>query len=160
MGSAELWVAVAFVIFIGILVYVGVPRKITGALDVRAARIKAELDEARALREEAARVLADYKRKREEAEAEAKAIVENAKRDAEGFAIEAKRKADEFVARRTKAAEQKIALAESQAVTEVRAAAADAAIAAAERVLSANAAGPLGDQLFDRGVDEVRSKLN
>jgi F-type H+-transporting ATPase subunit b len=160
MGSAELWVLVAFVIFIGIVVYVGVPGKITGALDSRAAQIKAELDEARALREEAARVLAEYTRKREEAEQEAKALVENARRDAEAFAADAKVKADEFVARRTKAAEQKIALAESQAVSEVRAAAADAAVTAAERVLSAQTKGPLGDELFDKGLGEVRAKLN
>ncbi|MFL1876534.1 hypothetical protein ACIKT0_15360, partial [Hansschlegelia beijingensis] len=115
MGSAELWVAVAFLIFIGLLVYVGAPAKILGALDARSAKIKAELDEARALREEAQRLLADYKRKREEAEREAEAIVANARKDAEFYAADAKAKAEDFVARRTRAAEQKIALAESQA---------------------------------------------
>ncbi|WP_020181255.1 hypothetical protein [Methylopila sp. M107] len=160
MGSAEFWVLVAFVIFIAILVYAGVPAKITGALDSRSAKIKAELDEARALREEAAQVLADYKRKREEAEAEAKAIVASAKRDADAYAADAKAKAEEFVARRTKTAEQKIALAESQAVAEVRAAAADAAVSAAERVLSGQAKGDLGSQLFEKGLSEIRSKLN
>jgi len=160
MGSAELWVAVSFVIFIGVLVYVGAPGKILGALDARSAKIKAELDEARALREEAQRLLADYKRKREEAEREAEAIVANARRDAEIYAADAKAKAEDFVARRTRAAEQKIALAEGQAVAEVRAAAADAAVAAAERVLAGQAKGELSDQLFERGVSELRTKLN
>jgi F-type H+-transporting ATPase subunit b len=160
MGSAELWVAVAFVIFIGIIVYAGVPGKIVSALDSRSAKIKAELDEARALREEAQRVLADYKRKRDEADREAAEIVASARRDADNFAADAKAKAEEFVARRTKAAEQKIALAETQAVAEVRAAAAEAAVAAAERVLTERAKGPLADQLFERGLSEVRSKLH
>jgi F-type H+-transporting ATPase subunit b len=160
MGSAELWVAVAFVIFLGVLVYFGVPGTIARALDSRSAKIKAELDEARSLREEAARVLDDYRRKREEAEEEAKAIVANAKTDAEGFAADAKAKAEEFVARRTRAAEQKIALAESQAIAEVRAAAADAAVAAAETVLVGQTKSGLGEQLFDKGLSEVRSKLN
>lgn len=160
MGSAEFWVLVAFVLFVALLVYVGAPAKIIAALDSRANKIKAELDEARALREEAAQVLADYKRKREEAETEAQAIVEAARKDAVAYAADAKAKAEEFVARRTKAAEQKIALAESQAVAEVRAAAADAAVAAAEKVLSGQAKGELGDNLFDKGLSEVRAKLN
>lgn len=160
MGSAEFWVLVAFVLFVALLVYLGVPSKVAGALDSRAAKIKADLDEARLLREEAAQVLADYKRKREEAEAEARAIVESAKKDAAAFSADAKAKAEEFVARRTKAAEQKIALAESQAVAEVRAAAADAAVAAAERVLSGEAKGELGENLFAKGLSEIRSKLN
>jgi F-type H+-transporting ATPase subunit b len=160
MGSAELWVAVAFVIFIGILVYAGVPQKIIAALDDRSAKIKAELDEARSLRMEAQRVLADYGRRREEAAREAEEIVATARRDAENYALDAKAKAEDFVARRTRAAEQKIALAEAQAIAEVRAAAADAAVAAAERVLSGQAKGAFGDELFDRGLSEVRSKLN
>lgn len=160
MGSAEIWVLVAFVIFLGIVVYVGAPAKILAGLDSRSAKIKAELDEARALREEAARMLADYKRKREEAEKEAQEIVANARKDAAAYAADAKQKAEEFVARRTKAAEQKIALAESQAVAEVRAAAADAAVSAAEKVLSAEAKSAFGEQLFDKGLSEVRAKLN
>lgn len=160
MGSAEFWVLVAFLIFIGIVFYVGAPGKILAGLDSRSAKIRAELDEARSLREEAARVLADYKRKREEAEKEAETIVANARKDAEGYARDAKAKAEDFLARRTRAAEQKIALAESQAVAEVRAAAADAAVAAAERVLAGEAKKGLGDQLFEKGLSEVRSKLN
>ena len=110
--------------------------------------------------EEAQRLLSDYKRKREEAEREAEAIVANARKDAEFYAADAKAKAEDFVARRTRAAEQKIALAESQAVAEVRAAAAEAAVSAAERVLAGQAKGPLSDELFDRGVSELRTKLN
>jgi F-type H+-transporting ATPase subunit b len=160
MGSAEFWVLVAFVIFFGIVFYVGAPTKILAGLDGRSAKIKAELDEARTLREEAQAVLADYKRKREEAEREAEAIVASARKDAEAYAQDAKAKAEDFVARRTKAAEQKIALAEAQAVAEVRSAAADAAVAAAERVLGAQAKAELGGQLFAKGLSEVRAKLN
>lgn len=160
MGSPEFWVLVAFVIFMAILFYVGAPAKILAGLDNRSKAIKAELDEARALREEAASVLADYKRKREEATREAEAIVASARKDAAAYASDAKAKAEEFVARRTRAAEQKIALAESQAVAEVRAAAADAAVAAAERVLSGQAKGEFGGELFEKGLSEVRAKLN
>ena len=99
------------------------------ALDHRAERIKAELDDARRLKEEAAKVLAEYKARRASAEREAEEIIANAKAEAERIAAEAKAKMEDFVARRTKTAESKIALAEAQALADVRAAAADAAVA-------------------------------
>ena len=129
----ENWVAVAFVIFLGVLAYVGVHRKMLDALDHRSARIKAELDEARRLRDEAGKLLADYQKKQREAEREAEAIVADAKAEAGRVAAEARVKMEEFVARRTKLAEAKIGQAEAQALADVRAAAADAAVTAARR---------------------------
>ena len=159
-ATAEFWVLVSFVIFMGILGYVGVHRKILGALDARSKKISDDLDEARALREEAQKVLADYQRKRREAEGEAEAIVAAAKTEAERLAAEARQKSEEFVARRTKMAETKIAQAESQAIAEVRAIAADAAVKAAGEVLKASAKGKKGDELVARGLKEVRGKLH
>src|ERR1700677_376123 len=131
----ETWVGVAFVIFVAIMVRLGVPRLITKTLDDRSARIKAELDEAMRLRQEAEVVLAQYRRKQQEAEAEAAAIIVTARAEAERLAAEAKTKVEDFIARRTKMAESKIAQAEAQALADVRAAAADAAVTAAERIL-------------------------
>ncbi|MEP7029320.1 MAG: ATP F0F1 synthase subunit B, partial [Pseudolabrys sp.] len=101
----ENWVAVAFVIFIGVLGYFGVHKMIAKSLDDRAGRIAAELDEARKLRDEAAKLLAEYQHKRQEAESEAQDIISGANAEAERLAIEAKAKIEEFVARRTKMAE-------------------------------------------------------
>ena len=156
----EFWVAVAFVLFIGVLIYVGAHKKITEALDHRSARIKAELDEARRLREEAAKLLADYQSKQNEAEREAEAIVAEAKAEAGRVAAEARVKMEEFVARRTKLAEAKIGQAEAQAVADVRAAAADAAVTAAEKVLRETAKGKVGDDLIAKGIADVQAKLN
>src|ERR1700754_1988455 len=100
----ENWVAIAFVIFIGILIYVGVHKKVLDALDHRSARIKNELDEARKLRDEAAALLAEYQKKQREAEREAQPIVTEAKAEAERVAAESHAKVEEFVARRTKLA--------------------------------------------------------
>lgn len=158
--TAEIWVALGFVAFLGLLAYIGVHRKIAAALDDRAARIKAELDEARKLREDAAQLLADYQRKRQEAEAEAQEIIASANAEAERLAAEAKAKVEEFVARRTEMAQTKIAQAEAQAAADVRAAAADAAVAAAERILSAEIRGGLAADLVARGIEDVRKKLN
>jgi len=160
MLDAEFWVAASFFIFIGILVYVGVHKKIAEALDHRRDRIKAELDEARRLREEAQALLAHYRQKQKEAEGEAAAILTSAKADAERMATEAEAKMSEFVARRTKMAEAKIAQAESQALADVRAAAADAAVTAAERILKDSAKGTLADNLLASGIEDVKNKLN
>jgi F-type H+-transporting ATPase subunit b len=160
LSDAETWVALAFLFFLGLLAYVGVPRMIGKSLDDRTNRIKAELDEARRLKDEAAALLGEYKRKREQAEGEALEIVAGAKAEAERLAVEAKAKVEDFVARRTQMAQTKIAQAEAQATADVRAAAADAAVAAAERILSAETRGKLAADLIAKGIDDVRKKLN
>jgi F-type H+-transporting ATPase subunit b len=158
--EAEFWVAVSFVIFIGILVYVGAPAMITRALDARSERVKAELDDARRLREEAQEVLAEYRRKKADAEREAQTIIATAKQEGERMAVEAAAKAEDFVARRTKMAEAKIAQAEAQALADVRAAAAEAAVSAAEKILTQTAKGKVADDLVVAGIKDLRAKLN
>ena len=160
MFEAEFWVAVAFVIFIGVLFYMGVPKLLISALDDRAKRVQAELDEARRLKEEAQKLLAEYQGKQRPAETEAAGIIEGAKADAERIAAEAKTKMEEFVARRTNMAETKIAQAEAQAVADVRAAAAEAAVTAAEKILTATVTGKVADDLIARGIGDVKAKLN
>src|SRR6201990_1407916 len=160
MFEPETWVAIAFVILMGVFAWLGVHRTVLTALDHRAERIKAELDDARRLKDEAAKVLAEYKTRRAAAEREAEEIVAGARAEAERIAAEAKAKMEDFVARRTKTAESKIALAEAQALADVRAAAADAAIAAASTVLSKTVKGKIADDLLAKGITEVRAKLN
>lgn len=160
MMTPDFWVLVAFVIFIGLAVYLGLTKKIVAGLDARSQRISDDLDEARRLREEAQRVLGEYERKRREAEGEAEAIIASAKAEAERLAAEAKTKAEEFVSRRTRTAETKIQQAEAQAIADVRAAAADAAISAAGKILKARASGEVGDALIGNGLQEVRTKLH
>jgi F-type H+-transporting ATPase subunit b len=158
--EAEFWVAVAFVIFVLILLRLGVHKKAVTALDTRAARIASELDEARKLRDEAQAILAESEKKRRQAEQDAQDIIAGARAEAERVAAEAKAKAEEFVARRTAMAQQKIAQAESQAVAEVRAAAAEAAVAASEKVLTQTVQGKVADDLIGQGIRDVKTKLN
>jgi len=156
----ETWVAIAFVILMVLFGYLGVFKKAMTALDHRADRIKAELDDATRLKQEAAKVLADYKARSATAEREAADIIANAKSEAERIATEARAKMEDFVARRTKTAESKIALAEAQALADVRAAAAEAAVQAASTILSQSVRGPVADDLLAKGITEVRQKLN
>jgi F-type H+-transporting ATPase subunit b len=158
--EAEFWVAVATVIFVVILFYYETHTKLLQALDQRRLGIQAELDEARRLKEEAQKLVAEYQRKRGEAEKEAEALIASARAEAERYAADSKVKMDEFVARRTAMAQNKIAQAEAQALADVRAAAADAAVSAASEVLAQTAKGKVADDLLAAGIRDVRAKLN
>ena len=160
MIEAEAWVAVAFVLFLGLLVYMGAHRRVITAIDDRQTRIKAELDEAVRLRQEAQAVLAEFERKGRDAENEAASIIAGAKAEAERLAVETKAKMEDFVVRRTKMAEAKIAQAEAQALADVRAAAADTAVAAAEKILAAAAKCKVAEDLLAKGIEDVRKKFN
>ena len=126
---------VGHVIFIGVLVYLKVPAAIMGMLDQRSQTIAKELHEARRLREEAEKLLAEYEAKRATAEAEAKAIVDTAKEQAALVAEETRQSMMAAMARRERQAEDRIKSAETKASDEVRAAAAEATIAAAEKII-------------------------
>lgn len=160
MFEAEFWVAIAFVILVGVFIWFGVPRVVLSALDHRRDRIQKELDDARRLKEEAAKLVAEYRARRAEAEREAQEIIAGAKADAERVAAETRAKMQDFVARRTKSAESKIAQAEQQAIADVRAAAAEAAAAAAASLMSQQVKGEVADKLIAEGIKDVRSKLN
>ena len=156
----EFWVAVSFFLFVAVLLYLGVHKKIATVLDARAATIAKELDEARRLRQEAEKVLADYRRKQGDAVEEAAAIVSLASKEAEILAAETRRSMKEHFERRMKLAEDKIARAETEALREVRAAAADAAVAAAQMVIAEKLTPEAADKLVKQGIDALKGKLN
>jgi F-type H+-transporting ATPase subunit b len=160
LHDAEFWVAVAFVIFMAIAWRMGAFRQILDGLDGRGRRVRAELEEAQRLRAEADALLAEYKRRRDEAEREAQYIVNAAREEAERVANEAHERMTEFVRRRTAAAEAKIAQAEASAAQQVRAAAADAAVRVSEAVLREQMRGGAAEDLLSRSLTEVRGKLH
>ena len=160
MFNDAFFVALGFALFIALLGYLGVHKTVTGALDNRAQKIQAELDEAKRLREEAAAVLASFEKKRAEAEAEAQGIVAQARAEAEALAKETAQRMVDFVERHRKQAEAQILMAESQATSEVRASAVDAAVKAAEIVLRAQVSGAGGDAFVLKGIDDVKRLMN
>jgi F-type H+-transporting ATPase subunit b len=158
--DAEIFVALAFIIFVGLLIYVGVHTKIAAVLDGRVESVKGELAEAERLRAEAASLLASFETRRKEAEADAAAIIAQAKQEAAMLAQEAQARVSDFIARRTKQAEEKIALAETQAASEVRAAAADAAVKAAATVMGSTLKGDAGAGLVDSGIADLKRLMH
>jgi F-type H+-transporting ATPase subunit b len=160
LATPEFWVLISFILFIGLLVYLKVPAKLAAMLDDRASRIAKELDEARRLREEAQGLLAEYQRKRRDAEKEAEAIVAQAREEAEVFAVETRQKLSEMLERRVRIAEEKIAQAEVQAVKEVRSAAADLAVAAATRIIAEEVQGERAEKLVEASIADLKNRLN
>jgi F-type H+-transporting ATPase subunit b len=158
--TPEFWVAVSFFLFVGGLLYLGVHKKLGAVLDARAETIAKELEAAKRLREEAESVLADYRRKQGKAVEETQAIVDLAAKEAEILATETRRAMGEHFERRMKLAEDKIARAEVEALREVREAAADAAVTAAQTVIAAKLTPEAADKLVGQGIDALKGKLN
>lgn len=149
----------ALLLFIGLLVYLKVPATILGALDSRSQEIANELQEARRLREEAEKLLADYEAKRLAAEAEAKEIVATAKEQAALVAEETRANMMAAMQRREKQAEERIASASSKAAADVRAAAAEAAIAAAEKLVRDRVNESAQAALVRQGAADLKQKF-
>lgn len=153
------WVAIAFVLFV-VLTFKPLKKAVTGALDGRAERIRQELDEAARLREEAQKMLAEYKRKQNEASKEAEELLAHAKVEAERLGKEAEAEMEAALQRREAAALEKIAQAETKALAEVRGQAVDVAIAAAGKLLSDRLDDTSSGALIDRSIEEIKQKLH
>jgi F-type H+-transporting ATPase subunit b len=149
------WVAVAFLIFVALIVWKA-RGAITGGLDARGAKIQTEIDEAKRLREEAQQLLADYKRKQRDAIAEAEAMLKAAGEEA--GRVRTRAAAD--LERREQQAIDRIAQAEKNAEAQVRNIAADLAIAATRRILTEKMDGATANRLIDDTIRDLPSKLN
>ncbi|WP_395541722.1 F0F1 ATP synthase subunit B [Neotabrizicola sp. sgz301269] len=153
-------VLIAFLVFLGILVYMGVPGKLTGMLDARAAQIKADLEEARALREEAKSVLASYERKQKDVAEQTDRIIATAKEEASIAAEKAKVELQHSIARRLQAAEEQIASAEAAALRQVRERAVSVAVSVAGEVLSKQMTAEAASASIDAAIEQVGAKLH
>lgn len=160
LANTDLIVLIAFVIFIGILVYFKVPAKITGFLDSRGEGIAEELAEARRLREEALELHASFERKQAEVQDQAQRIVAKAKEDAEIVAAQTKAEIEASIARRVKAAQDQIASAEASAIKDVRNQAVAIAIAAAGDVLTKKLDADQSDALIQKAIATAQERLH
>jgi F-type H+-transporting ATPase subunit b len=153
-------VLIGFLLFLAVLFYFNVPAMIGGMLDKRADGIKSDLDEARALREEAQTLLASYERKQREVAEQSERIVAQARADAESAAEAAKADLERSIQRRLAAAEDQIASAEAKAVRAVSNRAVEVAVAAAVEIIASRMAADDANSLIDASIDEVSQRLN
>lgn len=160
LRNSDFVVSIAFLVFIGILLYFRVPSRITGMLDARAVQIKADLEEARALRDEAKALLASYERKQKEVKEQSDRIVAGAKAEAEAAAAQARADMQQSIARRLAAAEEQIQAAENSAVRAVREEAISVAVAAASAVLAKQMTAENAKASIDAAIKQVDAKLH
>jgi F-type H+-transporting ATPase subunit b len=160
LGNTDFIVTLAFLAFIGLMLYLKVPGKVGGMLDKRAADIKSDLDEARSLREEAKTLLASYERKQKEVQEQADRIVASAKDEAAKAAEVAKDEIKSSVARRLAGAEEQIAAAQSAAVKEIRNQAVTVAVGAATDIIGKQMDAAGANALIDDAITQVGAKLH
>ena len=160
LGNTDFIVLIAFLLFIGVLVYLKVPSLLAGMLDKRADAIRAELDEAKALREEAQTVLAGYERKQREVAEHSVRIIEHAKEEARVAAAQAKEDLKLAMARRMQGAVEQIASAQAKAVKDVRDQAIQVAVAASREVIAKQMSAAQGNKLIDEAIEAVGDRLH
>lgn len=158
--DSTFWALIGLILFLALMAYLKVPAMITKALDDRADAIKNQLEEARALREEAQQLLAEYQRKRKDAEQEASEMIEAAEKEAALIVAEAKTSTAEYVERRKAMAEQKIAQAEQDAVAEVRSSAVDLAVLAAGKMIGDEIDDKTASSLFKNSIKDIKANIN
>ncbi|MCU0829239.1 MAG: F0F1 ATP synthase subunit B [Tabrizicola sp.] len=160
LGNTDFVVLLGFLSFVALLVYLKVPAKLTGMLDARAATIKAELEEARALREEAKSILATYERRQKEVQEQAERIVASARDEALSAADHAKAELHRSIERRMAAATEQIASAEAGAIRQVREQAVAVAVAAAGDILSKQMTADATSASIDAAIAQVEARLH
>ncbi len=160
LANSNFVVLMAFLLFVAVIVYFRVPALLAGMLDKRAEGIKSELDEARALHEEAKSLLASYERKQKEVQAQADRIVETAKAEAAASAEQAEADLAASIERRLKQAEEQIETAEKKAVKEVQDRAAAVAVAAARDVIAKQMTADQANSLIESSIEDVKVRLN
>lgn len=159
LGDPTFWAAVGFLLFV---VLAGKPiyKAMAAGLDSRADKIKATIDDAATLREEAQQVLAEYQRKQRDALKETEQMVAHAKEESERLAEKAVADLDEAVKRREQMAVEKIAQAEAEALRQVRETSIDLAIAASRALIAKKVTKARGAKLIDEAIDELADKLH
>jgi F-type H+-transporting ATPase subunit b len=157
--DATMVAAAGFAVFLGGMIYLKVPGMVLKGLDDTSKKIADELAEAKRLRAEAEALRQNYEDQRVQAEADAGAIVAKAKEDAIALKADAEVQLAASIATRSRQAEERIKRAEEAALADVRAAATNAAIATAEKVLATSIRGKAGDKLVASGIASLASKF-
>ena len=160
LKETDFWEWLGLIAVIAIFLYKRVPAFVTRALDRRAEAIAKELESVKRLREEAETVLINYRERAEGAEHEAATILKETREETERFTAEARAQMQAQIERRARQAQERIAQAEANAIAEIRALAADAAVGAARKLIAARLGEQKAATLITRSIDELPAKLN
>ena len=160
LKETDFWEWLGLLAVIAIFLYMRAPAFIARALDRRAEAIARELESVKRLREEAETVLINYRERAESAQSEAATILDESRAETARFTAEARAAMQAQIERRARQAQERIAQAEANAMAEIRALAADAAVAAAQKLIAARLGEEKAAALIGQGIAELPSKLN
>jgi len=149
------WTLVAFIIFVAIAIYLKAPSMIGKLLDEQIQRVKKELSDAIELKEEANALLAEYERKKEDAEKEVEIIIANAKERAKNYEQSALAKSEEIIKRQEAQSIEKINQAEIQAMSKIRKSIIEKSIDSAEKLVSEKISSKKSDQIFTDSLKDL-----
>ena len=159
MFDATFFVAVSFLLFVALVIWIGLPGSILNALDERSANIQKELDEARILHEEAQSLLAKEKRKLEKCDEEVKEILKKASDQAVLLAENSKKTLEEEIQRKQKQADLKISQARDEAIRDVKSKATDLSVIIAKEYLKENIDDKISSELVDKSIEDLKRNL-
>jgi F-type H+-transporting ATPase subunit b len=160
LKETDFWEWLGLLAVIAIFLYKGAPAFIARALDRRAEAIAKELESVKRLREEAETVLINYRERAQSAQSEAAAILDESRAETERLTAEARAQMQAQIERRARQAQERIAQAEANAMTEIRALAADTAVTAAQKLIAARLGEDKASALINQGIAELPAKLN
>ena len=157
--DATFWVAVSFLIFVGLLFYLKVPQKIGRSLDESIKKIKEEIDNAEKLKDEAKNILSEYESKVSKSKEEIKNLIQKAEKQAESNIIKTNEEFHNIVENRKKAAEEKIKQMKTQAIKDVKNSSVDIAIRSVEKIIKNSIDKKKLDKIYISSIDEAKKIL-
>ena len=157
--DATFWVAISFVLFIGLLVYFKIPQKVNEILNQLISNIKNEIDESEKLRNEAKTLLDSSQTKLDSANNEAGKITDQAKKDSEKLVIEINEKFHKSAEIKKKLAETKINQMKEAAIKEIKDTSIKIAIDSVKKIISTSVDKNKLDTIFEKDLEEVKTEL-
>ena len=159
MFNAEFFVAISFIIFVGLLLILRLPRRILNVLDERSLNIQKELEQPRSLREEAQIILAKEKKNLEEADVKIVNLLKNAEEHTKIFKANAEKSLSDDIERKKKQSELKIKQVESDAIKEVKLKATELSLEIAKAYIKQNFDSKMSSKIFEESIKDLKKNL-
>ena len=157
--DATFWVAISFIIFIGGLVYLKIPQKISEVLNKLISDIKNEIDESEKLRSEAKILMDNAQNKLDTAQTVSNEILEQAKKDSDHLVIEMNDKFHKSSEIKKKLAETKINQMKEVALKEIKNVSIKIAVDSVKKIISTSVDKSKLASLFDKNLEETKTAL-
>ena len=157
--DATFWVAISFLIFCGVLIYLKIPQKVNSSLTNQISEIKKELDEAEKLKVEAKNLLSNYEDKIDKSKKETNTIINLAKKESEKIVVEKTQKFLQIMEDKKKDTEQKISLMKENALKDIKNISIKISMEAVENLINSSIDKKKLDKFYLQSVEQTKTAL-